>query len=136
MRVRASTGYFIHQALGAALCKQERAGEHRGEAAVARRRCRSQRRGTGMLVHEHVLVHISIRMYVYGMIVFQPVSISPSVYKVSLKTTLELSINKESGSSLYAVCEMRAASSSQTEIASTPTKTCLTQISFCVSCGF
>ena len=42
------------------------------------------------------------------------------MYKVSLKTTLELSINKESGSSLYAVCEMRAASSSQTEIASTP----------------
>ena len=47
MRVRASTGYFRLEALGAALCKQQRAGEHRGEAAVARRQCRSQRRGTG-----------------------------------------------------------------------------------------
>ena len=85
MRVRASTGYFI-QALGAALCKQQRAGEHRGEAAVARRQCRSQRRGTGMLVHEYVHVHISIRVYPYERIVFQSLSISPSVHIHALCT--------------------------------------------------
>ena len=54
MRVRASTG--PRSALGAALCKHERAGEHGSEAAVARRRCRTQRPGTGMLVHEYVHV--------------------------------------------------------------------------------
>ena len=86
MRVRASTGYFILQALGAALCKQQRAGEHRGEAAVARRQCRSQRRGTGMLVHEYVHVHISIRVYPYERIVFQSLSISPSVHIHALCT--------------------------------------------------
>ena len=86
MRVRASTGYFILQALGAALCKQERAGEHRGEAAVARRQCRTRRRGTGMLVHEYVHVHISIRVYPYERIVFQSLSISPPVHVHALCT--------------------------------------------------
>jgi len=78
MRVRASTGYFRLEALGAALCKQQRAGEHRGEAAVARRRCRTRGQGTGMLVHEYVHVHISIRVYPYERIVFQAVSICAS----------------------------------------------------------
>ncbi len=54
MRARASTG--PGQALGAALCKQGRVGERGGEAAVARRRCRTHRQGTGMLVHEYVHV--------------------------------------------------------------------------------
>ena len=75
--------------LGAALCKQsplQRAGEHRGEAAVARRRCRTRRQGTGMLVHEYVHVHISIRVYPYERIVFQSVSISPSVLVHALCT--------------------------------------------------
>ena len=85
MRVRAATG-DLHQALGAALCKQQRAGEHRGEAAVARRRCRTRRLGTGMLVHEYVHVHISIRVYPYERIVFQSVSISPSVLVHALCT--------------------------------------------------
>ena len=86
MRVRASTGYK-QQALGAALCKQQRAGEHGGEAAVARRRCRSHRRGTGiLLVHEYVHVHISIRVYPYQRIVFQSLSISPSVHIHALCT--------------------------------------------------
>ena len=86
MRVRASTGYFRLEALGAALCKQQRAGEHRGEAAVARRQCRTRGQGTGMLVHEYVHVHISIRVYPYERIVFQSLSISPSVHIHALCT--------------------------------------------------
>ena len=54
MRVRASTG--TPKVVSAALCKQQRAGAHGSEAAVDRRRCRTQRQGTGMLVHEYVHV--------------------------------------------------------------------------------
>ena len=51
-----------------------------------RRQCRSQRRGTGMLVHECVHVHISIRVYPYQRIVFQSLTISPSVHIHALCT--------------------------------------------------
>jgi hypothetical protein len=49
MRVRASTGLL--RELGDALCKQGGSGEHGSDAAVALRRCRNQRQGTGMLTH-------------------------------------------------------------------------------------
>ena len=45
------------QVVGDALCKQERAGERGGEAAVAGRRCRTQRQGTCMCsVHVCIFV--------------------------------------------------------------------------------
>ena len=60
----------VAQVLSVAYGKQERVGQHRGEAAGNWRRCSARRYGTGVLVHEHIHVHILMlgHMFTYHII--------------------------------------------------------------------